>query len=219
MTDSRPRERLPVLRLFGLTGGIGSGKSTVSARFRERGLPVVDADDLARRAVEPGSEGLAQIVREFGAGVLDASGALDRKRLAEMVFADERLRGKLNAIVHPRVGMLAAERSRELEEAGEPLACYEVPLLVESRLTEALRPVVVVAAPEDVQVARTMARDGATEAEARARVRAQLPLEEKLKVADHVIDNSGDREALKRRADEVLLAICTELGVDPGRYP
>jgi dephospho-CoA kinase len=205
--------------VFGLTGGIGSGKSTVAARFRERGLPVVDADLLAREAVEPATTGLGEIVREFGEGVLDPSGGLDRKRLAAIVFGDEAARRKLNAITHPRVRDLALARFAELDRAGEPLVCYEVPLLIESGLAEVLRPLVVVSVPEEVQVARTRARDGASEQEAIARVRAQMPLADKVALADHVIDNNGSLESSRARADEVLDAICRKFGVDPARYP
>ncbi|MCC6214018.1 MAG: dephospho-CoA kinase [Polyangiaceae bacterium] len=205
--------------VFGLTGGIGSGKSTVAARFRERGLPVVDADQVARDAVAPGSDGLAELVAAFGPGVLDPDGALDRKRLAAVVFADAAERKRLEAIVHPRVRALTIARFAALAGAGEPLACNEVPLLVESGLAAALRPLVVVSVPEAVQLERTVARDGCTADEARARVRAQLPLADKVALADHVIDNSGDRAATCRRADEVLDTICTHAGVDPARYP
>lgn len=205
--------------VFGLTGGIGSGKSSVAARFRERGLPVVDADQLAREAVAKGSPGLARIVDAFGNRVLDADGNLDRKGMAEIVFADPEARRALEGITHPAVRELSVQRMAELSERGEPLACYEVPLLVESGLTEALRPLVVVTAPEATQVERAAARDDATEEQVRARIRAQLPLADKVKLADHVIDNSGTREATRQQADRVLDAICSELGIDPARYP
>ncbi|MEB2313478.1 MAG: dephospho-CoA kinase [Sorangiineae bacterium] len=207
------------LHVFGLTGGIGSGKSQVSARFRARGLPVIDADALAREAVEPGTPALSAIVEAFGPGVLQPDGALDRKRLAAVVFADDAARRTLNGITHPRVRDLMLERTRALAEQGEPLACYEVPLLVESGMAELFRPLVVVAADEATQIARTRARDGATDAEARARVRAQLPLDEKTRLADLVIDNSGTLDELARRADHALDQICAKLGVDPARYP
>lgn len=207
------------ISVFGLTGGIGSGKSTVAARFRARGLPVIDADQLAREVVAPGSEGLEEIVQQFGPDVLDAEGALDRKKLAAIVFEDDTARRKLNAITHPRVAALAAERARQLEAGGEPLACYEVPLLFEGSLAESLRPVVVVSASVEAQVARTVARDGCTEEEARARIRAQMPLSEKAERADYVIDNSGSREHTVRQADDVLDALCGRLKVNPGRYP
>jgi len=207
------------IHLFGLTGGIGSGKSTVAARFRERGLPVIDADELAREVVAKGTPGLAEIVAFLGPEVLDPEGALDRKRVAAIVFKDEASRRRLNAITHPRVAALAIERSQALDARGEPLACYEVPLLIESGLAGALRPLVVVSADVATQRDRAMARDLATEAEISARIAAQMPLSDKAKLADFVIDNSGSIEATRARADEVLDAICSERGIDPSRYP
>jgi dephospho-CoA kinase len=206
------------IHLFGLTGGIGSGKSTVAARFRERGLPVIDADELARAVVAKGTPGLAEVVAAFGPEVLDAEGGLDRKRVAAVVFKDDAARRRLNAITHPRVSALAIERSQALDARGEPLACYEVPLLVESGLADALRPLVVVTADVATQLARAMARDRATEAEILARIAAQLPLAEKSRVADFVIDNSGSIETTRSRADDVLDTICRERGIDPARY-
>ncbi len=208
-----------VTHVFGLTGGIGSGKSRVARRFRERKLPVIDADQLAREAVAPGSAGLAEIVADFGAGVLDAAGELDRPALARIVFNDEAARRRLNAITHPRVRELTALRVAELAATGEPLICYEVPLLVESGMADALRPVVVVSAPEALQVERVMARDGATESDARARIAAQMPLADKVRVADFVIDNTDSLAVLESQADEVLDQICARLGVDAARYP
>jgi dephospho-CoA kinase len=206
------------MRLFGLTGGIGSGKSTVARRFRERGLPVIDADELAREAVAKGTDGLRRIVDRFGSTVVAADGELDRKRLAAVVFEDDQARRDLNAIVHPRVAELAAERTRNLEAEGEPLACYEVPLLYENRLESALSPVVVVFTSPEVQVARTVARDSSTEDDARARVRAQMPLSTKAEKADYVIDNSGTVEKTLEQADRTFDEICRSVGVDPGRY-
>ncbi len=207
------------IQVFGLTGGIGSGKSSVAARFRDRGLPVIDADQLAREVVAPGSAGLAAIVAAFGKEVLDADGGLDRARVADIVFNDEEKRRTLNAITHPRVRDLALGRVMELGEDGEPLCCYEVPLLIESGLTDTLRPIVVVSVSEDVQVARTVKRDSSSEAQARARIAAQMPLADKVKLADYVIDNSGTPAELRERADEVLDAICEQLGVDKARFP
>jgi len=205
------------IHVFGLTGGIGSGKTTVAARFRERGLPVIDADDLARQAVARGSLGLADVIAAFGTEVLDAEGGLDRQKVANRVFADEEARKRLNAIVHPRVRELSVERVSELDAKGEPLACYEVPLLVESGLAELFRPLVVVSVPEAVQINRTVTRDASSEEHARARVRAQLPLEQKVALADYVIDNAGSREETRAQADRVLDAICKRLAIPP--YP
>lgn len=193
--------------LFGLTGGLASGKSTVAARFRHHGVPVIDADQLAREVVAPGSEGLAAVVAAFGDGVLAADGSLDRARMAALAFGDAAHRATLNAILHPRIGALTAERAAALAAAGEPLACYEAALLVENGLADAFRPLVVVALPESVQVSRAVARDGGTEEQARARIAAQLPLAKKVSLADFVIDSSGSREATEAQADDVLTAI------------
>lgn len=206
------------MHLFGLTGGIASGKSTVAARFRERGVPVIDADVLAREAVAAGSEGLAAIVRSFGDAVLLADGTLDRKKLAAIVFSDEEKRRTLNGIVHPQVSMLTFRESSRLRDAGEPLACYEAALIVENGLADAFRPLVVVSASEASQVARATTRDSASEAEVRARVEAQMPLAEKVAAADYVIANDGTLADLVARTDEVLASICKTLGVAPERY-
>lgn len=193
--------------LFGLTGGLGSGKSTVAARLRAQGVPVIDADALAREVVAPGSEGLSEVVEAFGPEVLAPDGSLDRARLAETVFQDPEKRRLLNAILHPRIGALGMQRAMEHKERGERVVCYEAALLVENGLADAFRPLVVVAVPEEVQVERAMARDRASEAQVRARLAAQLPLSEKVRVADHVIDNSGAREDTERQTDEVLARI------------
>ena len=206
------------LHLFGLTGGIASGKSTVAARFRARGVPVLDADEFAREVVAAGTDGLAEVVRAFGDGVLTPDGTLDRKAVAAIVFADEAKRRALNAIVHPRIAALGMHRTAELDARGEPLACYEAALLVENGLADMFRPLVVVAVPEDVQVARARARDGATEEEAAARIRSQMPLAKKVALADFVIDNVGTRDALTLEADRVLHAVCARCGVDADRY-
>lgn len=192
------------LRVFGLTGGIGSGKSTVAALLRERGVPVVDADELAREAVAPGSQGLAEVVASFGPEVLDASGALDRKRLAAVVFGDEAARKRLNAITHPIVRQLSQQRFAELDRQGHELAAYDVPLLFEVGLDQVLKPVVVVYASEATQLERVMRRDGSSADQARARIRAQLPLTDKRARADHVIDNDGSPGELAAQVDRVL---------------
>ncbi len=206
------------MHLFGLTGGIASGKSTVAARLRAHGVPVIDADEVAREVVTPGSEGLAAVVEAFDRGVVAADGTLDRKGLAAIVFGDDARRRQLNAILHPRISRRTIERSAELAARGETLACYEAALIIENGAAEVFRPLVVVVCPEAEQLARLMARDGATHDEAMARIRAQMPLPEKVRAADHVIDTSGTIEATRQRTDDVLGAIMQKLALDPARY-
>lgn len=192
------------LRVFGLTGGIGSGKSTVAALLRDRGVPVVDADALAREAVAKGSAGFAQVVQAFGSAVLDAKGELDRKRLGALVFGNVEDRRRLNAITHPIVQQLSQQRFAALDGQGVELAAYDVPLLFEVGLDHVMRPVVVVDASEATQVERVVRRDGLSEDQARARIRAQLPLAEKRARADYVIENDGTPEQLAAQVDAVL---------------
>lgn len=206
------------VHLFGLTGGIASGKSTIAARFREVGLPVIDADRLAREVVAKNSEGLAEVARALGPSVIAPDGELDRKAVAALVFTDAAARAKLNAIVHPRIAHETAKQATALAQKGEPLACYEAALLVENGMADAFRPLVVVWVSPEVQLARAMARDGSTEAEARGRLAAQTSLEAKLRAADVEIDNSGTLEDARNRADIALRDVCARLGVDPARY-
>ncbi len=206
------------VHLFGLTGGIASGKSAVAARLRARGVPIIDADVLAREAVAPGTDGLADVVKAFGRDVLGDDGGLDRKKLAAVVFDDEEKRKQLNSIVHPRVATLTFQRAKELRDEGEALVCYEAALIVENGLADMFRPLVVVSAPEEVQIARASQRDAASEGEVRARIRAQMPLEQKIAAADFVIENTGTLADLERRTDEVLAQICGKLGVDASLY-
>jgi dephospho-CoA kinase len=197
----------PGLFLFGLTGGVASGKSTVGRLLRERGVHVIDADDLARRAVLPGQPALAEIALAFDGVVVD--GQLDRAALGKLVFADASARSRLNAIVHPRVaGLLQHELDQISVGVGQlELACYEVPLLFENALDAWLRPTVLVACDEAVQVTRAMARNGWTREHALARIAAQMPLNEKRKRADYTIENSGDMDALERSTERTLAAL------------
>jgi dephospho-CoA kinase len=206
------------LHLFGLTGGIASGKSTVAARWRSRRVPVIDADQLAREVVLPGSDGLRELVAAFGPEVLLPDGSLDRKAVARLVFSDAQARKQLERITHPRIAQRTVERTAELAQAGEPLVCYEAALLVENGLVEQFRPLVVCACSEEVQLARIRKRDQASAEDALARVRAQKPLAEKVAVADFVIDTSGSLEDNARQTDEVLARLCAKLGVDGRRY-
>jgi dephospho-CoA kinase len=217
--DFLPRSRYkPPVHLFGLTGGIASGKSTVAARLRARGLPVIDADQLARQVVLPGTEAFDEIREEFGVAVLSPDGSIDRKALGALVFSDPARRARLNAITHPRIAVVSAECASQLKLRGEPLACYEAALLVENGLARAFAPLVVVAASEETQVARVMVRDGVTAAEAEARIRAQMPLAAKVKVAAFVIPNDGTLDDLFRQTDATLAALARGLGVPMDRY-
>lgn len=180
--------------MIGLTGGIASGKSTVARMLAARGATVVDADLLAREVVEPGTPGLAEIVAEFGEGVLDADGHLDRAALAAVVFADEGRRRRLEAITHPRIGALMAERVASALAAGAPLVVVDIPLLFEGGRQTTVEGVLVVYADEATQMRRLVERDGLAEDEARRRIAAQMPIEEKRRRATWVIDNGGTVE-------------------------
>lgn len=177
----------------GLTGGIGSGKSEVARRLAAYGAVVVDADEVAREVVAPGTPGLAAVVDEFGPGVLCADGSLDRDRLGALVFADEDARQRLNAIVHPLVR--AATARRFAAAPPEAVVVNDVPLLVEAGLSGAYDVVVVVEAPAQSRRARLLAR-GLTEGDARARMAAQASDEERRAVADIVVANDGSLEDL-----------------------
>jgi dephospho-CoA kinase len=188
--------------LVGLTGGIGSGKSTAAALLGDRGAVVIDADELARRAVEPGAPGLARVTERFGPGVLLEDGGLDRAAMARIVFEDPEARRALEAIVHPEVARLFMEAVEPYRET-DRVVVYVVPLLVENHLEAMFDLVVVVTAPEDVRIARVIRDRGLTEDEARARVAAQLTDEERLRVADENLDNAGPPEALASAVDEL----------------
>jgi dephospho-CoA kinase len=202
--------------VVGLTGGIAAGKSTVARSFAALGVPVVDADRLARDAVEKGSEGLAEIVSLFGADVLLADGTLDRKALGARVFADSALRARLNAITHPRIAQLGARKIAEYGKTGASYVIYEAPLIVENNLQRAMQALIVVSVDPVVQLARLLRRDGLSESEAQARIAAQMPLEKKLEVADFVIDNSGEPEVVSERVTEVHGLILARLGKTSG---
>jgi dephospho-CoA kinase len=185
----------------GLTGGIGAGKSAVSALFAELGAVIVDADLIAREVVAPGTEGLAAVVAEFGEGVLAADGSLDRPKLGAVVFADPEKLAALNAIVHPLVG----RRSAELEAAAGPdaVVVHDVPLLAENGLAPFYDVVVVVDAADETRVRRLVELRGMSEQDARARMAAQATREARLAVADLVIDNDRPLERLAPQVREV----------------
>lgn len=186
----------------GLTGGVASGKSTVSLILADLGAVIVDADLLAREVVAPGSEGLAEIVKAFGSNVLTTAGELDRPKMGAIVFEDEERRRVLESIIHPRV----RRRGAELEAAAGPdaVVVHDIPLLAETGQGAHFDAVVVVDVPTRVQVERMMGLRGMTEDEARARIAAQATREERLAVATHVVENTGTHEDLRHRVAEVF---------------
>ena len=194
------------MKLVGLTGGIGSGKSTVADLLRELGAVVIDADAIVRELQRRGTPLLARMADAFGPGILREDGELDRQALGDLVFRDAEARARLDRLVHPEVGAEMVRRVEAARGAGAALVVMDVPLLLESRA--AGRPgaaqapyacVIVVWVPEAVQIERTMKRDGCTREEAQRRMSAQMPLDEKRALADHVIDNSGSREETETR--------------------
>jgi len=185
----------------GLTGGLASGKSTVAAFFRELGAFHVDADRIAHELIAPGGGAEREVVARFGGGIVSNSGAIDRKALAAIVFADARALADLNALVHPRVREEIARRIADHESGASPaeIALVDAALLVESGIHRDLDALIVVACPGETQIARAVSRGGLTEPEARARVAAQAPLAKKLAVADHIVDNGGSLDETKRQ--------------------
>lgn len=193
--------------IYGLTGGIAAGKSTVAELFRALGARVLDADKLAREVVLPGSEGLAAIRVAFGDDVLAQDGSLDRKKLGALVFGDDAKRTVLEQITHPRIAALSMQRMAEIATSDAPYGLYEAALLVEKGTHNMMAGLIVVASSEAQRLARVMARDALDEAGARARIAAQMPQAEKIAVADWVIWNDGDLETLKARVVEVHEAL------------
>ncbi|MEW6434293.1 MAG: dephospho-CoA kinase [Myxococcota bacterium] len=194
------------MQVFGLTGGIATGKSTVSRLFAEKGMPIIDADLVAREVVEPGQPALAEIAARFP-GVVGADGRLDRAKLGERIFGDPTERAALNAITHPRIQAAVLEKTRQLAEAGAPRVLYDAPLLIENGLHRGMHGVVLVVAPPDVQRARLMQRDGLSAEAALARIASQMPLDEKRAHATWIVDNGGALEDTRRQVDEIYRAM------------
>jgi dephospho-CoA kinase len=191
-------------RVVGLTGGIGTGKSTVARMLAELGAVVIDSDAIVHELQAPGTPLLAEIAAAFGSELLRADGSLDRAALGARVFADPEARARLNALVHPAVGRESLRRLEAARASGAALVVVDIPLLFEtrvhgtaSRANLGSELVIVVYAPRELQIERQLARNGYDRAEAERRVGAQLPIEEKRRLADHVIDNSGSLEATR----------------------
>jgi dephospho-CoA kinase len=193
----------------GLTGGIGSGKSAVSALFQARGAALVDADVNARAVVAKGTPGLAAVVAAFGDEILQAGGELDREALGRIVFADPDQLARLNAIVHPLVGEESARQIALAEASGAPVLIHDVPLLVENKLQDRYDAVVVVAASPETQVERLTRLRGMSRQDAEARIAAQASLADKLAAATYVISNDGPLEELPPQVDRVWRALLT----------
>jgi len=189
----------------GLTGGVGSGKSTVSALLSECGAVVIDADLIAREVVEPGTPGFAAVVEAFGTQVVADDGGLDRAALGSIVFADEDARRRLEAIVHPLVHERMA--ALEAEASAGSLIVHDIPLLAESTRQRDFDAVVVVDVPEEVQLERLVRDRGWSEADARARIAAQASREQRLAIATHVLDNSGSLDELRAQVDALVASL------------
>lgn len=192
---------------MGLTGGIATGKSTVAAMLRQLGVTVIDADEATRAVQARGTEGLRLLAQEFGPGIITPHGDLDRGRLAEIAFKDPEARQRLNGIVHPLVRQWMAERQQEAVQRGDPLVVLDIPLLFESRGAGAFETVVLVYAPEDLQVQRLVELRGMSEAQARARIAAQMPIEDKRRMATHVIENTGGIDDLQAQVEQLWVEI------------
>jgi dephospho-CoA kinase len=188
--------------LVGLTGGIGTGKSTVARMLEKRGAVVFDADILARQAVAPGTPGFDQVVERFGPNVLAPGGGLDREALASIVFSDPAARRDLEGIVHPEVRRMFAEGCEEYRDS-DRVVVFSAPLLVETGMHTAFDLLIVVSSPVATQIERLMRDRGMGERDVQARIAAQLPLEAKAEVADVLVDNEGTLEDLERRVERV----------------
>jgi dephospho-CoA kinase len=198
--------------LVGLTGGIATGKSTVSQLFRTLGCELIDADLLAREIVAPGEPALAQIAEEFGRDVLLSDGTLDRKKLGAVVFADPARRKRLEQITHPAIRDRFERRLAELEARGfDGIVFWDAPVMIESGGYKHMDKLVVVVTDEVTQAARLQVRDGIDAAEAARKIGSQMPVAEKAKLADYVIDNAGDRASTERQVREVHAALLKDL--------
>jgi len=205
---SAPRKFL----LVGLTGGIATGKSTVSEILRQLGGEIIDADQLARDVVEPEQPAWKQILEEFGRGVVTAAGTLDRKKLGAIVFADPERRKRLEAITHPAIRARFQARLDELAAQGfAGIVVFDAPVMIESGNYKNMDRLVVVVTDDATQAARLQERDGTDEAEGRRKIASQMPLAEKAKLADYVIDNSGAREATAAEVRRVFAALMADL--------
>ena len=192
------------MSVYGLTGGIGAGKSTVAGMIQESGIPVVLADDVGRQVVSKGSEGLSAIITSFGADVLDSTGGLDRRKLGRMVFNDPVKRSQLESILHPLVRDHSRELFVQLEQAGNQVIVYESALLFETKRHMEMKGVILVIASEEVRIARVQERDGSDQEDVRKRIQAQMVEEDKLKISNYIIQNDGDMQSLANQVNDLI---------------
>ncbi|MEC3757306.1 dephospho-CoA kinase [Bacillus halotolerans] len=190
--------------VIGLTGGIASGKSTVANMLIDKGITVIDADIIAKQAVEKGMPAYRQIIDEFGEDILLENGDIDRRKLGALVFTNEQKRLALNSIVHPAVREEMLKRRDESIANQETFVVLDIPLLFESKLESLVDKIIVVSVTKELQLERLTKRNQLTEEEALSRIRSQIPLEEKVSRADNVIDNSGPLEETKQQLEEIL---------------
>lgn len=199
------------MRIYGLTGGTGSGKSEAARRFASRGIPIIDADAVGHEVIAPGGAAEKSVIDAFGEGIL-TDGAIDRGKLGTQVFRNEEARKKLNSIVHPAIGMAIAMRCAALAEQHDVVIIDAALIAENGKKEDYLSGLMLVLCPDDLRVQRLVAHRGVDEAEARRRIAAQTPPEKKLALADWVIDNSGDIDALHARVDEVAEELMTHAG-------
>ncbi len=194
------------MEIYGLTGGIGSGKSTVAGILEEYGIPVVSADELSRVVIAPGTEGLQEVVKAFGEEIINPkTRELDRKRMASLVFTDPKKRAQLEEIIHPRVRERFEDVMRALASGGHTIVVYEIPLLFEKQLQNTVSAVIVVSAREKVRIDRVRVRSGLSADDVRRRMAAQVDEQTRRKGADYIIENNGDQADLRHEVEELIV--------------
>lgn len=189
---------------FGLTGGIACGKSTVTKTFRAHGIPMVDADIVARQVVEPGTPGLEAVISAFGSEYRQSDGTLDRIKLGKHIFADRTARHQIDMIMLPLINSESDNQIKKLHEAGHLIVGYDAALICEMGNSEKFRPLIVVHCPRDTQIARLMSRNSLTRDEAMARIEAQMPVEKKLALSNYSIDTSGTVEYSIKQTEDII---------------